>query len=101
MPGASTAAQTALFLRKLSLGPLPEEALLLLHTHAELWACVHPSLTEEYKAFRSACLGWQSTDPEHRTPATWQAVVDAGNALASPLGKHGNELLPVEPHAGT
>lgn len=97
MPGSPTAAQTALFLRKLAThGPLSEPALRLLNDYCQAWTQVHLELTPAYEDFLMAYLRWQPWNPKRSTPEDWERLADAAKPLASALNKYKEELLPEE-----
>lgn len=90
MPGSPTAAQTALFLRKLEQGPLREFALLGLAEVVWEWRNLHPEISSEHDAFRTAFWTWVMTGSDE----DWQRVVDTARPLARKINKYGEELLP-------
>lgn len=94
MPGAPTAAQTALFLRKLERGPLTEPAFRLLAEVVQGWRRVHPEIAPEHEEFRSAYQNWWPGHPEKGSPENWLQVVITARPLAKVISKYGEELLP-------
>lgn len=96
MPGSPTAAQTALFLRKLAQGPLPRPTLRVLVESVDRWRVVHPEITGAHQDFVVAYHAWLA---DHRVvdgPGSWMAVVITGRALAREINRFGEELLPAD-----
>lgn len=96
MPGSPTAAQTALFLRKLGQGPLPRPTLHVLVESVARWREVHPEIGGAYRDFIAAYQSWLTDHRVVTGPGSWMAVVITGRALAREINRFGEELLPDE-----
>lgn len=91
MIGAPTAAQSALFLRKLDpLTPLSEPALKLLIECCREWRTAHPEIAPQHDAFRAAYQDWFPGRPIEN----WFRVVVAAKPLAKVISQYGEEILP-------
>jgi hypothetical protein len=89
--GPPTAAQTALFLRKLDpLSPLSEPALRVLIECVRGWRAAHPEIASEHEQFRAAYQEWFPGKPIEN----WLRVVAAAQPLAKVINRYGEELLP-------